>query len=90
MANNVKLMDTYYYCIGGSMILTFGSVDLFGGNPTRDGGLTQNTVVSWEAQLPLLDKIRSELTKVFFFWHFFGTSTSTRALKSVVRNDSPD
>ena len=49
------------------MILTFGSVDLFGGNPTRDGGLTQNTVVSWEAQLPLLDKIRSELTKVFFF-----------------------
>ena len=52
MANNVKLMDTYYYCIGGSMILTFGSVDLFGGNPTRDGGLTQNPVVSWEAQLP--------------------------------------
>ena len=48
MANNVKLMDTYYYCIGGSMILTFGSVDLFGGNPTRDGGLTQNPVHMWQ------------------------------------------
>ena len=52
MANNVKLLYTFYYCIGGSMILTFGSDDLFGGNPTIDGGLTQNPVVSWEAQPP--------------------------------------
>ena len=56
MANNVKLMDTYYYCIGGSMILTFGSVDLFGGNPTRDGGLTQNPVVSWKRGITTLTR----------------------------------
>ena len=65
MANNVKLMYTFYYCIGGSMILTFGSDDLFGGNPTIDGGLTQNPVVSWEAQPPRLEKIPSELPLFF-------------------------